>query len=93
MLEFCRNFAGARNKKTQSPLSDWISRVFWSGRSDSNTPPLAPHASFPKPTQTTNYLIFKDLATDKIDFDWCKLTKICDFDNAKTRLPEEFCSS
>jgi hypothetical protein len=24
LLEFCRNFAGARNKKIQSPLSDWI---------------------------------------------------------------------
>jgi hypothetical protein len=38
-------------------------------------------------------LIFKGLPTNPIDFDWCKLTKKCGFDNAKTRLPEEFCSS
>jgi len=33
-----------RPKKIQSPLGDWIFYVFWSGRSDSNTRPLAPHA-------------------------------------------------
>ena len=70
-----------------------FSRVFWSGRSDSNTRPLAPHASFPKPNKINNILIIKDFSRKPIDFDWCKLTKTYGFDSAKTRLTEEFCSS
>ncbi len=58
----------AKKKSSHRHVTGFL-EVFWSGRSDSNTLPLAPHASFPKTATTPNYLILNDLPIRPIEFD------------------------